>query len=133
MTVCKKTPIWFNIYIKKNLIVNDCPLSDKADECVVIFTSEVGLHMSIDRTVGHFAELGLKVNTKKKKLWFSMKMALYKQPGNGEEEKTDKYTYLVLVFNPSDFFTSAANELLTGPNFQWAMYFMKKKNQESVP
>ena len=36
-----------------------------ADDCVVLSTSESGLQRSIDRTVGHFAELGLQVNTKK--------------------------------------------------------------------
>ena len=42
-----------------------------SDDCVVMLvmsTSEHGLRRSIDKTVGHFTELDLSVNTKKTKI-----------------------------------------------------------------
>jgi hypothetical protein len=38
-----------------------------ADDCVVIFTTQMGLQRAMDRTVGHFTSLGLSVNLKKTK------------------------------------------------------------------
>ena len=48
------------------VIVNNKPVHCLmwADDCVVMSTSANGLQRSIDKTVNHFTELGLSLNTK---------------------------------------------------------------------
>ena len=112
-----------------------------ADDCVVLSTSEHGLQRSIDRTVSHFAELGLNVNTKKTKTMIfnaggfgPAKFPKIKFYINGSIlENTDNYTYLGLVFKPSGSFTSAAHELLTKANkayFSMSNIFYENKTMK---
>ena len=112
-----------------------------ADDCVVLSTSENGLQRSINKTVEHFAGLGLQVNKKKTKIM------IFKGNGFGPAkfpkikffinnnllENTDTYTYLGLVFKPSGSFTSAANELLVKANrayFSMSNIFYENKTMK---
>ena len=91
-----------------------------ADDCVVMSTSEAGLQRSINKTVNHFTELGLSVNTKKTKLvifnpsgWGPAKFPKIKfYINNNLLENTDSYTYLGLIFKPSGSVEAAVKELL---------------------
>ena len=84
-------------------------------------TSASGLQRSIDKTVSHFTQLGLSVNTKKTKVlvfnsggFGPAKFKQFKFFINGKVlEMTDSYTYLGLIFKPSGSVNFAAKELLT--------------------
>ena len=76
---CVFSPLLFNLYINKLPTVYDehCDpvyVGNKpvhclmwADDCVVMSTTQAGLQRSINKTVEHFTNLGLTVNTKKTK------------------------------------------------------------------
>ena len=92
-------------------------------------------------TVGHFAEFGLNVNTKKNKTiifnaggFGPAKFPKIKFYINGSIlENTENYTYLGLVFKPSGSFTSAAHELLTKANkayFSMSNIFYENKTMK---
>ena len=92
-----------------------------ADDCVVMSTTQVGLQRAMDRTVSHFASLGLYVNVKKTKVlvfnpcgWGPSKFPnLNFFINNSMVEKCDSYTYLGFVFKPSGSVIAGMKELLT--------------------
>ena len=91
-----------------------------ADDCVVMSTSQAGLQRAINKTVNHFTELGLTVNTRKTKCvifnpagWGPLQFPKIKfYIGNHVLENTDKYTYLGIIFKPSGSVDTAAKGLL---------------------
>ena len=118
---CIFSPLLFNLYVNKlpDVYDNDChPVTVNmkpvhclmwADDCVVLSTSESGLQRSINKTVEHFAGLGLQVNKKKTKIMIF----------NGNGFGPAKFPKIKFYINdnlfenkPSGSFTSAANELL---------------------
>ena len=150
---CIFSPLLFNLYVNKlpEIYDDDCNpvfVNGKAvhclmwaDDCVVMSTSETGLQRSINKTVDHFSELGLTVNSKK------TKVMIFNANGFGPAkfpklkfyinervlENADKYTYLGLVFTPSGSVTAAANELLTKANrayFSMSNIFYENKSMK---
>jgi hypothetical protein len=95
-----------------------------ADDCVVMSTTQAGLQRSMDRTVNHFASLGLSVNVKKTKVlvfnpsgWGPSKFQhINFFINNVIVEKCDSYTYLGFVFKPSGSVAAGMKELVTKSN-----------------
>ena len=118
---CIYSPILFNLYVNNLPTVYDQACDPVylgnspvhclmwADGCVVMSTTQVGLQRAMDRTVSHFASLGLYVNVKKTKVlvfnpcgWGPSKFPdLNFFINNSMVEKCDSYTYLGFVFKPS--------------------------------
>ena len=112
-----------------------------ADDCVVMSTSQEGLQRSITKTVNHFTELVLIVNTKKTKCmifnptgWGPLqfpKVKFYIQ--DHLLENTDSYTYLGIIFKPSGAVDTAAKQLLSKANrayFSMSSFFYQNKKMK---
>ena len=145
------SPLLFNLFINKlptvydsqcdSVYVGDSPVNCLmwADDCVVMSTSEAGLQRSIDRTVNHFSELGLFVNTKK------TKVVIFNPSGWGPAKfpnirffinnnllvNADSYTYLGIIFKPSGSVEAAVKELLAKANRAYysmsSVFYQNKK------
>jgi hypothetical protein len=143
----------FNLYINKLPTVYDSqcdPVSVGnspvhclmwADDCVVMSTTQAGLQRSINKTVNHFTNLGLHVNTKKTKVvifnpsgWGPNQFPKIKFfINNNLLENTDSYTYLGLIFKPSGSVTAAAQELPSKANrayFSMSSIFYENKKMK---
>ena len=106
---------------------------------LVMSTSQAGLQRAINKTVEHFTELGLTVNTKKTKCvifnptgWGPSKFSSLKFHINNQLlENVDRYTYLGAVFKPSGSVELAAKELLAKANRAYfsmsSLFFQNKK------
>ena len=150
---CVFSPLLFNLYINKLPTVYDehCDpvyVGNKpvhclmwADDCVVMSTTQAGLQRSITKTVEHFTNLGLMVNTKKTKCmifnpsgWGPMQFPKIRFHINGQLlENIDHYTYLGLIFKPSGSVDMAAKELLAKANrayFSLSSLFYENKKMK---
>jgi hypothetical protein len=148
---CVFSPLLFNLYINKLPTVYDQQCDPVyvgakpvhclmwADDCVVMSTSQEGLQRAINKTVDHFTNLGLTINTKKTncivfnpsgwgpskfpKIQFNIK--------DKPLENVDRYTYLGLVFKPSGAVDLAAKELLAKASRAYfslsSLFFQNKK------
>ena len=154
---CVFSPLLFNLFINKlptvydsqcdPVCVGDSPVNCLmwADDCVVMSTSEAGLQRSIDKTVNHFSELGLFVNTKKTKVvifnpsgWGPAKFPKIRFfINNNLFENKDSYTYLGIIFKPSGSVEAAVKELLAKANRAYysmsSVSYQNKTRTHSIP